>query len=213
MIDPEEPEAGRPELVLTRGAIEGPFRWAEMFGRRTRIEVEIGCGKGRFLAEYAAAHPDRDFLGVEWGVRWVRQACDRLDKAGLENVRLLRVDAKDLLARLIPEGSVHVLHVYFPDPWPKRRHRKRRLFDPSIPPLMERALVPGGELHVATDQGGYFEQIVERITTHCGLEPLPGTPTAGARLSSFGIKYRDQGRALHERVWARHDAPLPPGSP
>ena len=211
MTGPEGREEGRRELVLPRGTIEGPFQWEELFGRRARIEVEIGSGKGRFLAEYAAMHPNRDLLGVEWGLRWVRQISERLEKAGVENVRVLRVDAKDLLARLVPEASVRIIHIYFPDPWPKRRHRKRRLFDPSIPPLMERALVPGGELHVATDQGGYFEQIVERVTAHSGLEPLPDTPTAGALLSSFGIKYREQGRTLHERVWRRSGI-APPGT-
>jgi tRNA (guanine-N7-)-methyltransferase len=207
MTVPEGREEGRRELVLSRGAVEGPFRWEELFGREAPVELEIGSGKGRFLAEYAAAHPERNFLGVEWGVRWVRQTAERLEKVGLENVRLLRVDAKDLLARLIPAGSLRAIHVYFPDPWPKRRHRKRRLFDPTVPSLLERALVPGGELHVATDQGGYFGQIVEKISAHSGLEALPGAPTAGARLSSFGIKYEDQGRELHERVWVRPAAP------
>jgi len=191
------------DFLVPAGEIEGVLDWERIFGNDAPVEIEVGCGKGRFLAERAAACPGVNLLGLDWGLPWLRRTVRRLRRAEVENVKILRTNAKHLLRHLVPAASVRALHVYFPDPWPKKRHRKRRLFDPETTASMERLLAPGGRLEVATDQGGYFEEIVEALGLHTALRRLPGESTAGGRTSSFGVKYIAEGREIHEAVWLR----------
>jgi tRNA (guanine-N7-)-methyltransferase len=140
-----------------------------IFGRGSDsrgIELEIGCGKGRFLVEAAARWPDRDFLAIEQVRALVRKVRDRALRAGLTNVRLFNGNAVDVLTRLIPDASLSRVHVYFPDPWPKRRHAKHRLFADPVPDALARVLRPGGELLLATDSDPYFREVVARLQAH-----------------------------------------------
>jgi len=202
-----EAEVERAAYLVPPGRIEGLLDWESIFGNDRPVEVEVGCGKGRFLMERALAYPDRNLLGLDWGIPWLRRTGRRLGKAGIENVRLLRTNAKHVLQHLVPAGSLTALHVYFPDPWPKKRHRKRRLFDDETTAAMERILAPDGRLHVATDQDGYFEEILEVLARCTRLRHLPEERTAGGRISSFAVKYAAEGRRIHEAVWARKEAP------
>jgi len=106
-------------LQLSDESLPGSF--VDWFGREAPIEIEIGVGKGRFLKEYASAYPDRNFLGIEKSKKWLRHAAERLDKAAVRNVVLLEGYAEDFFP-VIPDRSIVNYHVYFPDPWPKRRH-------------------------------------------------------------------------------------------
>ncbi|HHQ49227.1 MAG TPA: tRNA (guanosine(46)-N7)-methyltransferase TrmB, partial [Acidobacteria bacterium] len=142
-----------------------PLVWEQLFGRPDPPEVEIGAGKGRFLLEMAALHPERSLLGVERAAKYHDLVCRRAARRGIGTIRMLRTTAEDLFFRLLRPASVANIHVYFPDPWPKKRHHKRRLFQPDTVEAMARALVPGGLLLVKTDHGEYaavIAQVLER---------------------------------------------------
>jgi tRNA (guanine-N7-)-methyltransferase len=183
--------------------------WSEVFGRVAPVEVEVGIGKGRFLLAAAAARPEVDHLGIEWANEYLRIAETRAGKRGLRNVRFVRADAKDLVARAIPQASVAAYYVFYPDPWPKKRHHQRRFFDRSTIDRVVATLVPGGRLHVATDHDGYWEVIEPLLDGTAGLrrEPVFGGPAfpfppEGA-LTNFEAKYEVEGRSRHRGTWRR----------
>ena len=132
-----------------------------MFAPVQPLEVELGSGDGSFLAQWAAACPDRNFLGVERLLGRLRKLDRKAQRAGLANVRLMRIEASYFLAFLLPPCSVDVLHVYFPDPWPKRKHRRHRLVNERFPELASRVLSPQGVAYLRTDDADYFAQMRE----------------------------------------------------
>src|SRR3954471_17253122 len=136
-----------------------PLNFSELFGNANPVEMEIGTGKGTFLTEQAKARPDTNFFGIEWARWFWRYASDRLRRNNCLNARTVRTEAGFFLKEYVEEGSISVLHIYFPDPWPKARHNRRRLIQESFMPVVERVLTPGGRLSVVTDHANYFEQI------------------------------------------------------
>ena len=132
-----------------------------MFATRQPLEVEIGCGDGGFLAQYAAQHPERNFLGIERLTGRLGKLARRGPREGLNNVRLLRIEAAYFVEYLLPPASVTGVHIYFPDPWPKKRHHKNRLIQPPFVTLLARALAPGGTVYLRTDNLEYFTQMLE----------------------------------------------------
>src|SRR5262245_3072643 len=148
-----------PKLRLDPERILDHLDWREVFGADGPIEIEIGIGKGRFLLAAAAARPEVLHLGIEWANRYLVIAEERAARRGLENVRFVRVDAKELLERSVPPSSVTAYYVFYPDPWPKKRHHKRRLIQAASVEHFVRTLVPDGRLHVATDHAEYWSQI------------------------------------------------------
>jgi len=183
------------DLDLNEIAI--PFDWTELFGRSVQVDLEIGSGKGKFLLEAAAAFPDRDFLAVERAGKYHKLCCDRAARRGIENVRLLRTTAEDLLFRLLRDASLVNIFVLFPDPWPKKRHHKRRLVKPEIVAAMHRVLVPGGRLLVKTDHEDYAEVIDEVLRGAPGFTALDAREAfAGLPETGFEQKYRHQGRPI-----------------
>jgi tRNA (guanine-N7-)-methyltransferase len=174
-----------------------PLSWPEIFGRPGPVDVEIGSGKGKFLLELAAARPERDVLAVERSGKYHRLCCERGERRGLTNVRLLRTTAEDLLFRLLSRATVANLYVLFPDPWPKKRHHKRRLMKPDIVAAMHRALIPGGRLLVKTDHDGYAEVIDEVLASAAGFARIDAVEAfADLPETGFEHKYRDQGRSI-----------------
>lgn len=147
--------------------IHRPDSWVErlslggMFPRPLPLEVELGSGDGSFLARWAGASPGRNFLGVERLLGRLRKLDRKAQRAGLENLRLMRIEAGYFLEFLLPPASIHALHVYFPDPWPKRKHRKNRLVNARFTELVARVLVPGGVIYLRTDDADYFAQMQE----------------------------------------------------
>jgi len=190
-------------LWIDPAAWAPPFDWRELFGRSGPVELEIGCGKGMFLKEAARLHPEVCYLGVDWASKYLRVAEERLSRAGIAHARLLRADGLDVLSRWTPPASVRVLHIYFPDPWPKKRHRKRRLLRPELLDLAAVALGPGGEIRVATDDAPYGEAIRELFAA----EPrrfmeVPWPEEDPERLpTNYARKWLREGRALW---WARY---------
>jgi tRNA (guanine-N7-)-methyltransferase len=130
------------------------------------VELEVGFGKGRFLLAAAQRWPERDFLAVDYTRALVRKVRDRVVRLGLTNVRLYKGDAKHLVTKLLAPGSLARVHVYFPDPWPKRRHAKHRFFADPIPDAIGRVLRPGGELLFVTDHEPYLREVVARLRSH-----------------------------------------------
>lgn len=183
-----------------------PLHWPELFGRDAPTDIDIGAGKGKFLNELATAHPERNLLAVERSAKYHRLCCDRAARRGLTNVRLLRTTGEDLLFRLLAEASVANMYVLFPDPWPKKRHHKRRLLKPEIVAAMARALAIGGRLLVKSDHADYAEVIGEVLAGAPGLTPIdPDQAFAGLPLTGFEHKYGIDGRAIHAFALQRHD--------
>ena len=144
-------------------ALPRPIDWAALFANSNPIEIEIGMGKGTFLVEQAKARPNVNFFGIEWARWFWRYASDRLRRNGCKNARTVRAEAAYFLTEFVPSESISVLHIYFPDPWPKARHHKRRLIQPSFMPLVHRILTPGGRIQIVTDHRGYWEENIDPV--------------------------------------------------
>ena len=161
--------------------LDGEKIFTRIFGRPGPIHIEIGSGKGGFLLKEAISRPDANFLGIEWAARYYRYSVDRLGRWGLKNVRIIRTDAVFFLTEFVPDSSVDCFHIYFPDPWPKKRHHKRRFFCAVSLKHILRALKTGGELKIATDHAEYFGLIKGLIAAENDrLEEIEFIPSAGA---------------------------------
>jgi tRNA (guanine-N7-)-methyltransferase len=187
-------------LEILPGQVTGPFDFQGVFGNPNPVEVEIGSGKGRFLLEQAALRQEVNFLGLEWSLKYLRVARERAERRHLANVRFFRADARHVVTDLIPDGSVARVHVYCPDPWPKKRHRKRRLFSPDVCTHLGRILLPAGYLHVSTDIREYFDEIRATLAAHSNLvereDPLfPAAAPEGR--TSYEVKYMNERRPIY----------------
>jgi len=160
-------------------------------------EIEIGFGKGRYLLERARAHPDRRFLGLEVVSKYYRYLKRRGERSRLSNLLLVRGEALYLLSTVLPRGFASALHVYFPDPWPKNRHARRRLFDPETLDLVLSVLRPGGKLVFATDFLEYGEHVRKTLSQYPALDVRPhsGPWPDGAR-TNYESKYIEEGRPI-----------------
>ncbi len=145
---------------------------AELVKDGRPLEVDLGCGDGRFLMEMAEHHPERDFLGVERLLGRVRKVCRKVTRRKLENARVLRLESRYVVEWLLPEASVSRLHVMCPDPWPKVRHHRRRLLQVEFLEAVRRVLVPGGEFLFMTDHEEYFEWAVAKVEEYGRFERL-----------------------------------------
>lgn len=189
-------------------SVEG-LDWAEVFGGPGPVEVEIGIGKGRFLLSAAELRPEIRMLGVEWSNHYLRIAESRAVRRGLTNVRFIRVDARELVHRGIPDRSVDCYYVFYPDPWPKKRHNKRRFFQPGTIDDLARTLVPGGCIHAATDHVDYWSAMEPLLDGRNDFQRLP--EFGGDRfplpvdepLTNFEAKYEVEGRNRFRGSWQR----------
>ena len=165
----------------------------EFFARAAPVEVEIGSGKARFLIDAARANPAHDFLGLERSLSYYRICRERVQRAGLQNARVLRADGKIYVEALAP-GSVRAFHVYFPDPWPKKKQRKRRFVDGVMLEVLAARLEPGGLLRIVTDHPGYGRTIEPLLASVHALERLDWSGLPAPPPTHYELKYRAQGR-------------------
>ncbi len=187
-----------PRFVLPYA--DAPLDFESVFGRRAPVIVEIGFGMGDATAAIAAAMPQTDFLGIEVHPPGVGALLQRIGKQGLTNVRIIQHDAVQVLEAMVPEASLAGVHVFFPDPWHKKRHHKRRLIQPGFAALLARRLAPGGTLHCATDWEPYAQQMLEVLTA----EPLLANTAAGyAERPAYRplTKFETRGMKLGHGVW------------
>jgi tRNA (guanine-N7-)-methyltransferase len=184
------------------------LHWRTVFQNDHPVEIEVGFGKGLFLLSAAQAASCRNFLGIEILRKYQLFTATRMAKRGLRNVRLALGDARVFLRDRVPSTSVEAVHVYFPDPWWKNRHSKRRLFTPDFAVQCERVLSVSGRLHVITDVETYFATITNLVTQHTrlGRQPIADMPEPLHDLdyrTNFERKFRKEGwpifRALYER--------------
>lgn len=181
-----------------------PLRWPELFDRDAPTDVEIGSGKGKFLNELATACPERNILAIERSAKYHRLGCDRAARRGLTNVRLLRTTGEDLLFRLLAEDSVANFYVLFPDPWPKKRHHKRRFFKTEILASLSRALIVGGRLLVKSDHAEYADIIYRVLSEAPGLHPIdPEDAFESLPITGFEYKYAIEGRQIYRFAFTR----------
>lgn len=187
-------------------SLEPTISWKSTFGNDHPVELEIGSGKGLFLCNAARARPDRNFFGIELARKYARKAAERVAKRSLSNVRVLPGDAKLFMARHVAPSSLDAIHVYFPDPWWKARHRKRRVFAEPLVVDFERTLVEGGMVHVVTDVEEYFGVITELMAEHPRFDHLPTPEPSAAEtdqdyLTNFERKYRIEGRPIFRSLY------------
>jgi len=178
---------------------QGFFRldFSQVFGNKNRIAVEIGSGKGRFLIASAIEQPDVNFIGIEKSLHYHRVIRDRLAKRNLRNVLLINHDAFLVLQKMIPDNSISELHIYFPDPWPRKREQKRRIIRTEMLTEIRRVLADGGTGVYVTDHREYFETAAPLIAQFFRAETrIPG-PDDPPR-TNYEAKYRAEGREIYE---------------
>lgn len=177
-----------------------PLDFAAVFGRRAPVVAEIGFGMGETTARIARENPGTDYLGIEVHSPCVGSLLKLLEEQELTNVRVVPHDAVEVLRDMVPPGSLSGIHIFFPDPWPKKRHHKRRIVQPAFAALAASRLAPGGTLHFATDWQDYAEQALAVLEATPGLENrAPGfAPRPPGRPET---KFERRGLRLGHGVW------------
>ncbi|MFO0877644.1 MAG: tRNA (guanosine(46)-N7)-methyltransferase TrmB [Gemmataceae bacterium] len=179
-----------------------PLDWAVVFGNSHPVEIEVGFGKGLFLVTASGEHPDTNYLGIEIVRKYQLFTATRLAKRERRNVRVACTDARPFLRDWVAPGSVQAVHLYFPDPWWKKRHHTRRVFTPEFAQTCQRILKPDGQLIVVTDVADYAEMVQQTVRDHTQFveaEPPSEKPPGHDMdyLTNFERKFRQEGRPIH----------------
>ena len=194
------------QMLISVGDDAGKLNWASIFGNDHPVELEIGSGKGTFLLAIATALPDHNYIGIEWAKAYADFAADRLRRHGTSNARMVNAEASWWLRCHVPDASLTAIHIYFPDPWPKTRHHKRRLIQLPFLKEVHRMLIPGGKLRLGTDHADYFAHMQATLAAQTDLQvvefdsPVPLKPDAPAGSivgTNFERKYIAEGRTFH----------------
>lgn len=176
---------------------------AKLFGNDHPVVLEIGSGKGRFLISSAIEQPDVNFIGIEKSLHYHRVINERVEKRHLTNVRLINHDAFLVVRDMLPDASIREIHIYFPDPWPRKRDQKRRIIRPEVLEQFRRVLVEEGSGIYVTDHREYFEAAAPLIEAAFRSERRIPQPEDLPR-TNYEAKYREEGRAIYEiRFWKR----------
>jgi tRNA (guanine-N7-)-methyltransferase len=193
----------RMDIEIRLSQFEQSLSWTEVFGNPNPVVCEIGSGKGRFLISSATANPSLNYLGIERAVKYHRLIRERVERQCLGNVRLLNCDAAHFVRTYVPPLSVQHYYILFPDPWPKKRHRKRRLVTHEFLEALLPTLATGGGLHYKTDFEDYFEQMLNVTRSRPELAELQCRTITAAQVepeaaeTNFERKYLIQGRLIY----------------
>jgi tRNA (guanine-N7-)-methyltransferase len=188
-------------LLLSLETILEPLDVNKLFPRPQPLQVELGSGDGSFLAQYAALHPERNFIGVERLLGRLRKLDRKGRRAGLSNLRGVRIEASYFLEFLLPKKSVTALHIYFPDPWPKRKHHKHRLINERFPQLAREVLVPGGAVYLRTDDAAYFAQMKAVFEACPFFAQIPTPQSLSEVLTDFERGFLAKGIQTLSTAW------------
>jgi tRNA (guanine-N7-)-methyltransferase len=180
--------------------VSQPLDLDAAFGRKAPKILEIGFGMGETTAAIAAAHPENDYLGIEVHAPGVGSLLNRVHALGLTNVRVIQHDAVEVFEHMIAPASLDGVHVFFPDPWPKKRHHKRRLIQPTFVRLLATRMKAGAHLHVATDWQDYAEHILAVLSAEPSLENT-GAGFVARPATRPETKFERRGIALGHRTW------------
>jgi len=180
-------------LIYELPTILEPITLPALFPSPQTLEVELGSGDGSFLVEYARRHPNHNFIGVERLLGRARKTDRKGRRAGLANLRLLRIESAYFLEYLLPRHSASALHIYFPDPWPKRKHWRHRLINQRFPTLARQALAPRGRVYLRTDDPGYYENIIGVFEADRNFQPIETSPELASLLTDFELHFQARG--------------------
>ena len=188
--------------LFLRCDAESQIDWKGTFGNDHPLALEIGCGIGDFIAKTALDRPDINFIAIDYYNKGCDSTCRRLDKLGITNVRVLRVEAREFIAGQIPENSLAALYINCPDPWPKKRHRKRRLVNSAFLEFVRGYLKEGADFYFATDFEDYGEDVAQFMAAQEGyaniLAPdLSRFDLDGYHRSKYMLKFMSEGKQIH----------------
>lgn len=176
---------------------------SELFPTPQPLEVELGCGDASFLAEYARQNPATNFLGVERLLGRVKKVERKGRRLGLTNICGVRIESSYFLEYLLPPHCAAALHIYFPDPWPKKKHRKFRLINERFPALARQALQPGGIVYLRTDDLDYFQQMTEVFAADKNFKPVETPAALAAVVTDFERDFNAQGIPTNRGAYQR----------
>ena len=180
-------------LLVQLETILQPLNSAGLFPKPQSLEVELGCGDASFLAEYARRQPQTNFIGVERLLGRIKKLDRKGRRAGLTNLRGVRIESAYFLQYLLPPHAAAALHIYFPDPWPKKKHRKHRLINEGFPTLARAALVAGGVVYLRTDDTDYFSQMIEVFGASQEFQKVETPGKLSEVLTDFEREFNAQG--------------------
>lgn len=192
-----------PDLIYTFRSITEPISLAHLFPTPQPLEVELGCGDASFLAEYARQLPEINFLGVERLLGRIRKLDRKGRRNGAANLRGVRIESAYLLEYLLPPNVATALHIYFPDPWPKKKHRKHRLINERFPILAWHALAPGGVVYLRTDDEDYFGQMMAVFAADARFQPMATPAALAALLTDFEREFNARGIVTRRAAYQR----------
>jgi tRNA (guanine-N7-)-methyltransferase len=200
-----------PNLILPLLSIVERIDLATLFIRRQPLEIELGSGDGSFLVEYARGHPEHNFLGVERLLGRIRKLDRKGRRAGLSNLRGVRIESSYFLEYLLPPHAARALHIYFPDPWPKRKHRRHRLINERFPALAMQALASQGVVYLRTDDPDYFDQMQAVFGAASAFGPVETPSALSAVTTDFERDFTARGiKTLRAAYVLRQPTPLLP---
>jgi len=184
-------------VLLSYADLESVEDCGKLFPQSAPLELEVGCGRGDFLLAYAALHPEINFVGIERKLVIARKAASKIQRAGLGNVRIVHGEVQYLLERYVRKHSVGAIHCYFPDPWPKKRHAKRRLFREGTPQWFAEMLIPGGWFHVRTDVEEYYQVILDLFSHEPRFVREDPPAELIACLTGFEKRFVAEGKSIY----------------